>query len=113
MNVDVIKGKWNQMRGDLKARWAQITDDEWTQIAGDKDKMIGKLQERYGRSREEIAREVEAFFNQREKQISGQGQQGGFGQPGGRNTGSDTHSKPGDRQQQFDKSFDRNKKKVS
>ena len=67
MNTDTLKGKWNQLKGDLKSKWGQITDDEFTQIAGDKDKLIGKIQERYGRKREEATREVNEFFQRHEK----------------------------------------------
>jgi uncharacterized protein YjbJ (UPF0337 family) len=63
MNTDTIKGKWNQLKGDVKTKWGQITDDEFTQIAGDKDKLIGKIQEKYGRSKDEVTREVHEFFN--------------------------------------------------
>ena len=67
MNTDTLKGKWNQLKGDLKSKWGQITDDEFTQIAGDKDKLIGKIQERYGRKKEEAACEVNEFFQRHEK----------------------------------------------
>ena len=65
MNTDILKGKWNQLKGDLKNKWGQITDNEWTQINGDKDKLIGKLQERYGHTREQAMREVDTFLNQK------------------------------------------------
>jgi uncharacterized protein YjbJ (UPF0337 family) len=62
MNIDTIKGNWNQLKGEMKSRWGQITDDEWTQIAGDRDKLIGKIQAKYGRTRDEVSREVDEFF---------------------------------------------------
>lgn len=63
VNWDIIKGKWNQLKGEARKQWGRITDDEWDQIAGDKDKLIGKLQERYGWSREEAEREAETHFD--------------------------------------------------
>ncbi len=63
-NWDVVKGKWNQLRGEARKQWGKITDDEWDQIAGDKDKLIGKLQEHYGWSREEAERRVDEQFGQ-------------------------------------------------
>ncbi len=60
-NWDVIKGKWTQLKGEARTQWGQITDDEWDQIAGDRQKLIGKLQEHYGWSREEAERQVETF----------------------------------------------------
>jgi uncharacterized protein YjbJ (UPF0337 family) len=62
MNPDILKGKWNQIIGDLKVKWGNLTDDDWTRINGDREKLIGVLQERYGRSRDEIHREVDEFF---------------------------------------------------
>ena len=71
MNTDVLKGKWNEMKGQVKSKWGQLTDDELMQIAGDKDKLIGKLQQKYGRTRDEITREVDSFFRQFDTQKTG------------------------------------------
>ena len=62
MNTDIFKGKFNQLKGDLKNKWGQITDNEWMQINGDRDKLIGKLQEKYGHNREVATREVDEFL---------------------------------------------------
>jgi uncharacterized protein YjbJ (UPF0337 family) len=73
MNKDILKGKWNEMKGDLKHKWANVTDDDWMRISGDRDKLIGTLQQRYGRSKEEITKEVDMFFNeweQRHRKVS-------------------------------------------
>lgn len=48
MNNDIIKGKWAQFKGDVKEKWGDLTDDDLTQIDGQRDKLAGKLQERYG-----------------------------------------------------------------
>jgi uncharacterized protein YjbJ (UPF0337 family) len=63
MNTDTFKGKWNQLKGDLKAKWGDLTDDDWTEISGNKDKLIGKIQEKYGRAKDVVSREVDEFFN--------------------------------------------------
>jgi uncharacterized protein YjbJ (UPF0337 family) len=62
VNWDVIKGKWTQLKGEVRRQWGELTDDEWDQIAGDRDKLLGKLQERYGWSREEAERRAEEKF---------------------------------------------------
>jgi uncharacterized protein YjbJ (UPF0337 family) len=62
-NWDIIKGKWTQIKGELRKQWGQLTDDEWDQIAGDREKLIGKLQEHYGWSREEAERRAEEQFS--------------------------------------------------
>ena len=97
MNSDVFKGKFNQIKGALKSKWGQITDDEWTQIAGDKDKLIGKLQERYGRNRDEIMREVDMFLNQYDRPTTGQQPTGTHQGQQPRNVGHEPEVKPGDR----------------
>jgi uncharacterized protein YjbJ (UPF0337 family) len=63
VNSDVIKGKWNQIKGEARKQWGQLTDDEWDQIAGERDKLVGKLQEHYGWTREQAEREAEDFYN--------------------------------------------------
>ena len=61
MNSDSLKGKWMQMRGDVKQTWGELTDDELMQIEGNMDKLVGKLQEKYGYSREKAQKEVDDF----------------------------------------------------
>ncbi|SMO96284.1 CsbD family protein [Paracoccus laeviglucosivorans] len=62
MNRDIIKGKWDQMKGSVKQKWGDLTDDDMTQIEGDADKLSGKLQERYGWAKEDADRHVTDFF---------------------------------------------------
>jgi len=59
MNQDILPGKWKQMRGELKTWWGKLTDDDFDRIGGQKDKLIGLLQERYGYTREQAEQEVE------------------------------------------------------
>lgn len=51
MDNNVLKGKWLQIKGEAKKQWGQLTDDDLDVIDGEKDKLVGKLQERYGHSR--------------------------------------------------------------
>lgn len=53
MNWDQVQGKWKQARGSAKLRWGKLTDDDMDVIAGRKDILIGKLQERYGWAKEQ------------------------------------------------------------
>jgi uncharacterized protein YjbJ (UPF0337 family) len=62
MNSDVLKGKWNQVKGSAKSRWGELTDDDLTQAEGEYDKLVGKLQERYGYARDRAEREVDEFM---------------------------------------------------
>ena len=59
MNQDILAGKWKQMRGELKTWWGNLTDDDVERIGGQKDKLIGLLQERYGYTREQAEQEIE------------------------------------------------------
>ncbi|HJQ85494.1 MAG TPA: CsbD family protein [Candidatus Binatia bacterium] len=63
MNWDVIKGKWKQMQGEARKQWGKLTDDDWTTIGGEKDKFLGKLQERYGWSKDEAERSADEYFS--------------------------------------------------
>jgi len=58
MNWNQAEGQWKQMKGKVKEKWGKLTDDDLTQIAGKKDQFLGKLQERYGYSREQAEREL-------------------------------------------------------
>ena len=61
MNEHTLKGEWNQMKGAVKQKWAELTDDDLTHIEGSRDKLVGRLQERYGHSKENAEREVDEW----------------------------------------------------
>ena len=61
MNWDRIEGNWKQMKGAVKEKWGKLTDDHFDMIAGSKDKLVGKIQEAYGCSRDEAERQVDSF----------------------------------------------------
>jgi uncharacterized protein YjbJ (UPF0337 family) len=62
MNKDIIKGKWKQIKGEVKTQWGKLTDDELDEIDGRYDKIVGKLQEKYGYQKEQAEEEAEQFF---------------------------------------------------
>ena len=62
MNKDIVEGKWKQMRGEAKAWWGKLTDDDMMEVEGDSEKLIGILQKRYGYSRDEAMKEYDAFM---------------------------------------------------
>lgn len=61
MNNQTLKGEWNQIKGSVKQKWAKLTDDDLTHIEGDRDKLLGRVQERYGHSREDAERDVDEW----------------------------------------------------
>lgn len=61
-NAEILKGKWNQLKGKIRQQWGNLTDDEIEKIAGKRDQLVGILQERYGRARADVEREVDEFL---------------------------------------------------
>jgi uncharacterized protein YjbJ (UPF0337 family) len=61
MNRDQIVGTWKDLSGKARTRWGEITDDEWTQVKGDRDQMVGLIQRRYGKAREEAESELDRW----------------------------------------------------
>lgn len=59
MNWEQIKGNWEQAKGEMKTRWGKLTDDDLTTIAGERDKLVGRLQELYGLTKDEAQRQVD------------------------------------------------------
>ena len=59
MNDDIFSGRWKQLRGQVKIWWGKLTDDDLEQISGNADKLIGKLQEKYGCTKEQAEEELE------------------------------------------------------
>ena len=67
MNEDTLKGKWKQFRGEVKQTWGELTDDDLDRIDGASDKLAGKLQERYGYTKEKAEDEVNNFVDRLNK----------------------------------------------
>jgi uncharacterized protein YjbJ (UPF0337 family) len=61
MNEDRMEGKWKQMKGALKSRWGKLTDDDLDVIEGQKDQLVGKVQERYGIAKDEAQKQVDEW----------------------------------------------------
>jgi uncharacterized protein YjbJ (UPF0337 family) len=61
MNADVIKGKWKQINGRIKERWGNLTDDDLDVAEGHSEYLAGKLQERYGWTKEKAQDELREF----------------------------------------------------
>jgi uncharacterized protein YjbJ (UPF0337 family) len=58
---DQLKGKWHQIKGSIRAQSGDLTDDEIEQIDGNREIMVGKIQEKYGVAREEAERQLEEW----------------------------------------------------
>jgi uncharacterized protein YjbJ (UPF0337 family) len=62
MNWDDISAKWMQLKGSAKQKWGKLTDDDLDYVAGTRDRLIGRLQEKYGMTKEEAERQAEQWF---------------------------------------------------
>jgi uncharacterized protein YjbJ (UPF0337 family) len=61
MNTDVLGGNWKQMKGKVLEQWGKLTHDDLDTIAGQREQLVGKIQERYGIARDEAERQLKAF----------------------------------------------------
>lgn len=61
MNWDQVKGQWKQVTGQVKSEWGKLTDDDLAVVAGHRDQLAGKIQERYGLAKEEAEQQLAAW----------------------------------------------------
>jgi uncharacterized protein YjbJ (UPF0337 family) len=66
MNWDTIEGNWKQFRGKVKQKWGDLTDDDLDVIDGARTELVGRIQERYGKTREAAEREVREWAERQE-----------------------------------------------
>jgi len=64
MNEDTMKGDLKQLKGKMRIKWGKLTDDDLEQIAGNKDVLVGKLQERYGHAKDAASKDADAFYDE-------------------------------------------------
>ena len=65
MNKDTVEGNWKQLKGKVKEQWGKLTDDDFDVIAGKRDQLLGRIQERHGISRDEAEKQVKRLGNAR------------------------------------------------
>lgn len=62
MNWDQIQGQWKQFTGNVQTQWGKLTDDDMDVIEGDRERLAGRIQERYGVEKEEAEREIDEWL---------------------------------------------------
>ncbi|HXV82249.1 MAG TPA: CsbD family protein [Candidatus Binatia bacterium] len=62
MNSNELTGQWQKLKGEIRSRWGKLTDDDIERIAGNKDRLIGALQERYGYVWDEARQTVDRYL---------------------------------------------------
>jgi uncharacterized protein YjbJ (UPF0337 family) len=63
MNSSELASKWQRIRGEIRSQWGKLTDDDLERIAGNKDKLIGVVQERYGYVWDEASQMVDRYLD--------------------------------------------------
>ncbi len=58
---DKIAGNWKQIRGEVRTQWGKLTDDDLEQARGERDKLVGRIQERYGVAKDEASRQIDEW----------------------------------------------------
>ena len=61
--ADILKGKWKEMKGKMKEKWGQLTDDELAEAEGNQEKFLGTLQKKYGYTKEKAKKEYDDFIS--------------------------------------------------
>ena len=63
MNWDQIEIKWKEFAGSARAHWSKLTDEDWQSITGKRGQLLGRIQERYGITRKEAEKQLEAWIH--------------------------------------------------
>jgi uncharacterized protein YjbJ (UPF0337 family) len=61
MNWDQIEGNWKQFKGKAREKWGQFTDDDFDMLNGKREQLVGRIQERYGITRDEASRQADEW----------------------------------------------------
>jgi uncharacterized protein YjbJ (UPF0337 family) len=61
MNWDQIEGNWKMFKGKVKEKWGKLTDDDLDRAAGQREQLVGRLQERYGWHKDQAEKELDAL----------------------------------------------------
>ncbi|WP_425049699.1 CsbD family protein [Psychromarinibacter sp. S121] len=61
MNWEQVKGNWNQVKGKAREQWGELTDDELAKAKGEREQLVGLIQEKYGIAKEEAERQVDEW----------------------------------------------------
>ena len=70
MNKNILEGNWKQLKGEVRKQWGKLTDDDVSQVQGSAEKLIGAVQERYGKAHSEAADEVSNFLDRMENRVT-------------------------------------------
>ena len=63
MDANILKGKWLQLKGNVREKWGQLTDDDVDKVGGSAERLVGMIQERYGYAKQRAEAEVDSFLD--------------------------------------------------
>jgi uncharacterized protein YjbJ (UPF0337 family) len=63
MDWNRVEGNWKQVKGKVKEKWGNLTDDDLTAVNGKRDQLEGKIQERYGLAKDQVRKDVDDWYN--------------------------------------------------
>jgi uncharacterized protein YjbJ (UPF0337 family) len=63
MDWNRVEGNWKQIKGKVKEKWGQLTNDDLDSIAGKRDQLEGKIQERYGIAKDQVRNDIDRWFD--------------------------------------------------
>jgi len=63
MNWTTVQGNWNDAKGRVKTKWGRLTDDDLMQVEGNKDRLVGMIQQRYGIAHDKAEQQLEEFLS--------------------------------------------------
>jgi uncharacterized protein YjbJ (UPF0337 family) len=66
MDWNIIEGKWKELKGHAREQWGKLTDDELEEVGGKKDRLVGKLQQKYGYAADEADRRADEWAKQQD-----------------------------------------------
>ncbi len=56
-----LTGKWNEYRGKVQEQWGKLTNDDLDQVKGERTQLVGRIQQRYGKTKDQVEKEVDAW----------------------------------------------------
>lgn len=63
MNWDQVEGNWRNVKGEVRQKWGKLTDDDIEQSEGRRERLVGKIQARYGEAREKVEKQLDALID--------------------------------------------------
>ncbi len=73
MHWNAMNGKWKQFKGEAKTQWAKLTDDDWTHAEGQRDRLVGKIVERYGVVKADAEKQVDEWVTKLNEKLDNVG----------------------------------------